>query len=192
MTTPVHLDPIDLAVRARTWEALAASRAVTPTLTLRCAQCRQILAHAGLVPKYGPLFMSSWRALTLGAVAVNGEQVTERQLRQHDRRNGHEVAAYGPQSTDEMHGTIALLRLPERFAQDFPTLLVRCGEHGDAILERAEVLRWLSDPAPEHKVTVSFPLTEYVEPGLPGDHDPAVGETNRSVREVKHRPSTTA
>lgn len=156
---PVKLDPATPEVQRLTRRALEASRAVPPSLIIRCADCGAKLAQAGYTPA-GPLFTSSWvEAPELGITVYTAEGeldpfAAERWLRRH---HGPEGAHRPPVDRD---GTIALLTLPPGTADDFPDLVVRCNAHGDAVLDRVEVLAWLREKKRERKVNLTVPTCQ--------------------------------
>lgn len=120
---PLRLEPLHPEVRALTRDAVIASRGREPRVTLQCETCEQPLARITLVP-HGPLFTSWWET---------------------------PVPRRGPRPpTPEPHGVIALLALPFGVEDDHPDLLVRCAVHGDAVLDRTDLVALLR----RHKTVV--------------------------------------
>lgn len=173
--TPLRLEADDPGVLARTGLALLdAAEIPDPPLRLICRRCGALLARAGDTP-HGPLFMSWWKARPgIGYVIVHGGQ--ELKPREAKRwRDEHEKlldSGGQPMQVPVRHGVCALLAPPADMAQDFPDLLVRCEKHGDATLDRHEVLRWLRQAAREpmkRKVGVTKPFSDYRPPRpMPG------------------------
>ncbi len=137
----LRLEALDPAVWALTLEAVAASKHDDRCLRVVCRECGRALAWAG-VTKKGPLFTSSW----VTEIEHDEDMVLDaRRLRPGERRlaleaAGAEIEAEGPSMDQGRDGVVALLALPVGMAPDYPDLLVRCDEHGDAVLDRAETL----------------------------------------------------
>ncbi|MCA9851489.1 MAG: hypothetical protein KC461_12705 [Dehalococcoidia bacterium] len=186
----VRIDAADDNVWRLTLAALEASTATAPTLTIRCAKCGAQLGLAGVVPGHGPLFTAAWQVPLASPWRVNGRRLSEREARRYERSRAIEATESGEQVTDETHSTIALLRLPASCPQEYPTLLVRCARHGDAILDRAAVLDALDHHTGVLTAAVSYPLTEY-EP--PREDFGTLADTERTRRTftIRPRPSTT-
>lgn len=153
------LDPFTPEVCALTATALRESRGRSPSLTIRCRARSCVLAVVGYTPT-GPLFTSSWHVAPAPhqRVSVNGDELRPRELRMWNRgrldsESGHPVDEPG------RDGVVALLTVPAGVPEDYPPLLVRC-EHGDAVLDRLEVVEWLRTPG-RRKVTVSKPFHAY-------------------------------
>lgn len=162
MTGRCRLDPDDDAVWERTLAAVVAARDLRPLL-VRCRTGGCVLARCAATA-HGPLFTSSW-PVELAAhahVTVDGVRLSDRAARRwlEQQRQAGGVEQSGPPIEDrEIHGVLALLALPPDLTQDYPDLLVRC-RHGDAVLDRTEVLGWLRAGAAP-KVTPSLPRREY-------------------------------
>jgi hypothetical protein len=138
----------DEDVRAATVGALLAARDLTPALQIRCKECRsRILGRAGYVPRYGPLFTAFWRAeplYTAGKMVI----ASGRTLRPRERAawlGKHTEVTSKTEHADEpvSDGVIALLAVPVGLTADYPDLMVRCKRHGDALLDRLEILEAL-------------------------------------------------
>jgi hypothetical protein len=189
--TAVRIHVADDDVWRLTLDALAASCDVPAALTIRCATCRRTIGYAGDVPNYGPLFTASWQVPAPSPATVNGRPMNERQRHRFEDHNPSlDVDQTGEPVTDETHGTIALLRLPAGYPEEYPTLLVRCARHGDAVLDRGEVLGALHDGHRETLAPATRPLTSYVPPRRDFG---SVGRQEHVKRTVtfRPRPSTT-
>jgi hypothetical protein len=168
----IRLEADDPQVRALTVKAFADSAGRKPSLAIRCAKCGALLAHAGWT-KFGPLFTSSW---TVESKKLTGE------TRQVDRMSTL-IEQSGAPIGEEQHGVIALLAPPPALSQDHPDLLVRCSNHGDAVLDRQHVLTWLRDKSIK-KVSVKFPLVIYRDPDPLFAQEVAARTSSRVVRRI--------
>jgi hypothetical protein len=182
MTDAVKIHPDDDTVWALTLDAVKDSQGRKQSLTVRCSQCRRALAGAGQT-KNGALFVSYWE-LEQGFTGVfyKGQRVPRRVAIKGLDRIMPVVDQSGPASSEPAgQFGFALLELPCELAQDYPDLLVRCARHGDAVLNRIEVLELLGQ-ATEKLVDVAFPHREYRSrddfPGFPSS-------TSREVRHLK-------
>ena len=153
--------------RSLTFEAMQEAVKAKPTLTVRCKRCRAKLATVAPT-SVGPLFSSTWTIPAL-AHSVPGAVVT-------DPDSGRPVAISeaGDQSItrttndaveDLTVEVFALLQLPSA-DDDYPDLLVRCASHGDAVLDRLEVIA-ANRTDRDFPVDVSYPLHEYRLPDPP-------------------------
>jgi hypothetical protein len=176
---PVRLDPATEEVRRLTDRAMAASATVKPTLTVRCSQCHTAVGYAAMTSA-GALFTSSWEVeLPLGFdVIANGEKLNRRQAQRFRNRREVVTARSGPPITETgTDGVVALLALPPGVAEDYPALLVRCKDHGDAVLSRVDVLAAVRDAKPSYRAVLSWPATAYT---VPDSTWLTVGKVNRS------------
>jgi len=180
----LRLEPTDPAVRARTGAAVLASNEhrVKPTLTVRCAKCRGLLAQIGDVPAYGPLFTSSWPALSDDAVrvVVNGAELRDPRRTRWMAEHYETMAESGrPMDAPIRHAVVALLALPVGMTPDYPDLLVRCpNRHGGTVLDRLVVLKALREGHTDYRVTPTGGQLDYIAPT--GEHlptGPAVNST---------------
>ncbi len=150
---------------------------------LRCADCGTKIGKVADTP-HGALFTSSWRVeiAETERVKVDGRELLPRERARFDK--AHLPVESGPQPDRvEVHGSLAMLA-----AESSSDLLVRCPEHGDAVLDRLELLKMLRTPKGKRnsRITVSSPGWEYLSPdvsGLGGEptvtvtrHSPIVGE----------------
>lgn len=136
---PLRLDPATAAGRRLTAAAIVASMAsgnTEPTLKIHCARCGSALGYADYTAA-GPLFISSWeveRALDFDVI-VNGRTLSRREALRYRERKHPLVGQSGRPITETgRDGVFALLVLPPGIPEDFPDLLVRCADHGDAVL----------------------------------------------------------
>ena len=133
--TDLVLQVDDADVRALTEEAVQSAGVGRPLVRYRCSACHALLAQVVVVQRYGPLFVSWWRADT-HSVRVNGRLLTGREKKQHECQTWETVS--GP--VHPQHGVAALLRLPDDTVQEFPDLLIRCETHGDHLAQRNDIL----------------------------------------------------
>ncbi len=173
----VSLDPTTTEARELTAELIRASQGRTPSLTIWCAipQCQTVLARAGHTSA-GPLFTSTWTVPAPRTITeVNGAPLTR------SAERGFIESAFGPVACesgpplerDLAQGVFAAVAPPPGQADDHPPLLVRCAEHGDAVLDRVEVMAHLRDGRTSWAVAVGFPRVEYADPDstwLPGEN----------------------
>jgi hypothetical protein len=158
----------DLTHRA----AVAAGEIPDPPLRIGCQRCGAVLARAGDTD-HGPLFTSSWQREPGLAheVHVGGRRLSRSKTIDHLEHDIVERSGR-PMHAPVTHGAVALLALPTDVPADYPDLLVRCDKHGDAVLDRRQVLDWLRDAAvkpTKRKVVVSRPFSDYVVPTrMPG------------------------
>lgn len=160
------LDPMTTEVRRLTVAAVAASSKVTPTLTVRCSQCKGSVGHAAMTSA-GPFFTSSWTVQdALGfEVVVGGRTLNRRQaVRYRDQQLPVATSSGSPIANEHVDGLHALLALPPGVGDDYPALLVRCDKHGDAVLDRLELLAALRRDEPSFLAALSWPLTPYQAP----------------------------
>ncbi len=182
----IRLEADDSQVRALTVKALAdiAARDLKAALTIRCRACGAQLAQAG-VTTHGCLFTSAWAVERpdVVAITVNGIRLSPREALKYRPRVIVEQS--GPTNESDRHGVIGLLTVAPTLPQDYPDLLVRCPDDGDAVLDRHQVLAWLRDDRHKVHVDVTFPRLSYRMP------DPAFGAeiakttTAREVRRSK-------
>lgn len=123
-------------------ETLQALGTATATVDYRCSKCRTILANAGMTSR-GPLFTSTWMVPRLSPIVVNDKRVNAREL---DKVFAAIRDSGPPTTSEEPHGVIALLRVPGGLTVEYPDLLVRCKDHGDAVLSRQYVLGHIERP----------------------------------------------
>jgi hypothetical protein len=167
--TLLQIWPTNERVLALTLDALADSNGGKPTTTFRCHSGGCRVGLAGLPPSARP-----WPLFTAAGwdvedplpfeLTIHDRPATRRESIAHDRET-FELVSGPPVSYTGRHGTIALLALPPEVPQEFPDLLVRC-LHGDAVLDRMEVISLLRRRVKVHKVRVSFPRRKYAP--LPG------------------------
>jgi hypothetical protein len=159
----LHAD--DSAVLERTGRALADSQAIgRPPLNFTCDQCGHTLAHVGDTA-HGPLFTSTWEipAPMSQVIVVNGERLRPRAARRFVEQHTDLVEESGKSmATPLAHGVVALLALPADMTQDFPDLVVRCNAHGDAILDRIDVIARLRAVRPNQIDIQSITVTRAV------------------------------
>jgi hypothetical protein len=178
------LETDDDAVWQLTLEALESGRAVKPML-VKCRAGGCLLARIGLTSG-GPLFTSTWEVEVDPGyrVQVKGDDLGRRAARKAlDALMPVAERSGKPVDYLERHGTITLLAVPVHLAQDYPDLLVRC-RHGDAVLDRHEVIGWFRAGRPP-KVDVSMPRRAYARPSRRG---PTIS-TAREVRRIRTRKS---
>lgn len=159
---PLRLQADDPAVLERTGRALADSQPIgRPPLSLICDQCGHTLARIGDTA-HGPLFTSSWEVpAPMGQViVVNGERLRPRAARRFVEQHTELIDQTGrPMTTPLVHGVVALLAVPAGMTPDFPDLLVRCNAHGDAILDRLDVIARLRAVKPNRVESQPVPVT---------------------------------
>lgn len=189
MTDPICIDVADDAVWMTTVRAVEASSRVPATLTIRCSQCQSELGQAGVVPHYGPLFMSWWSAPKSSRTVVNGAEYNERQLHAYEAAHPHTEVVKDRGQVDGRDGVIALLRLHATLPEQYPALLVRCRRHGDAVLDRSEVLDALGAKSSELQADVTLPTTSYLPPRS-DLLDGTSRRTRRVTRKIGARPQS--
>ena len=189
MSELLRLEADDPAVLDRTGAALEISVGITrPPVKFVCGRCGHLLARLGDIPGYGPLFVSWWDVEPEPPhIVVNGRRLRGREAVRHRDATMPVVYREGePLSTPLRHGVTALLALPAGMRQDYPDLLVRCVAHGDAVLDRVEVIARLRAATPNRVETVRVPVGPprgYREPRLtPGPQETV---TQREVRRYK-------
>lgn len=182
----IYLDPANPATRDLIGRSVAETdpKKAIEVLSIRC---RQKHHHIGSVIRtpFGLGFASSWTVDRPASASIDGRQIGQRELDDVlDRVFGAARLVSGPPiRRDDVHGVVALLDLPPALGDDYPALLVRC-EHGDAVLERSDVISRAKGRRPEKwTVDVGKPFTDYTF------HDPSAGwlpasRTTRS-REVR-------
>lgn len=196
MSEPLYLDPATDAVRRLTAASLAPGTAVEPRLDIRCVACGSKLGYVVKTAHHGLGFASTWRTeLPLGfEVHVNGRKLSRGEAIKHERTSTQVVRREGPpMDYTGRDGVIALLTLPPDMVQDYPALLVRCTEHGDAELDRLEVVERARDGGGVvWKVSVSMPFADYAYHDDVADWLPSAGTVHRSEERVWPRRSTIA
>lgn len=113
------------------------------TLEIRCAaggRCGQLLAVAGEVPGYGPLFTSRWMVPVQSPITYKGASMSERRARRLLAQSDN-VTVTGEPLLEVPTGAIGLIG---DGLDEYPDLLVRCPKHGDHLVDRGEVLAMLS------------------------------------------------
>ena len=121
---------------------------------------------AGETP-HGPLFIAVWRVPALGTIAFNGEHLAKRQERGawKSMRAARGRRQLGPDAADEgVETSIGLLALLVSLPSEYPDFMVRCPDHGDAVVDRLEVLTRLRSGDRSMKVDTSFPRCAYTKP----------------------------
>jgi hypothetical protein len=178
---PLRLDARDDEVWQLTLRAAESSRGIRATLVVRCRLCGSTLAQASPTP-LGPLFTSSWTVDRDPGfrVYVNGRTLSRGQALRHDDAWMPVVESSGPPIThEERHGVLALLALPTQLPADYPDLLVRCLQHGDAVLDRRGVLECLRRKERQLKVDPARPLHQYEPLRRDGGESVTSSETRR-------------
>lgn len=174
----LRLNSEDAAVWQRTMDACDDSQTRTPSLTVRCRSCGSELAAVGATA-FGPLFSSAWnveRPLDF-TTTVNGRRLNRREALRFQEATETVISTSGPpMDYNDRQGTLALLALPAEMSQEYPDLLVRCAQHGDALLSRDEVFDDLREGRAVRKVDPTFPLRSYICPA----HDLSGGQRTRS------------
>lgn len=156
----LRLHPEDERAQALLLDALDEAHDQKP-VSIRCHKhCH--LASVGTT-RHGPLLTSSWSVDTPSPVAVMDADRRMRPRQAKKWLDAHApVARQSGGDEPEVHGVLALLALPPELPQDYPDLMVRCS-HGDAVLDRFEVVRWSREGwAP--KVTVTPERRAYLAP----------------------------
>jgi hypothetical protein len=185
----LQLSAADDQVWRLTLDAVRASDSVNP-MTIRCGTCQATIARAGYT-HLGPLFTSSWTIEldSPNAVTVDGRRLSRgAAIKFHDEGLPLTRQSGRPITHTETHGTIALLALPTHLPGDYPDLLVRCAAHGDAVLDRAEVLSWLRSGERRRKVSVSLPHRSYDLGRHDGGSTIRSSETRRGGKRRATRP----
>jgi hypothetical protein len=183
----IRLQADDPGVLALTRTALEQSRHLTPALTIRCVDCRAVLAHAGYTPT-GPLFTSTWRYALPADMNLNGQPLNRRRQHRVEQELGAEVE--GAEDIDGTTGVIALLALPAGMPPDYPDLAVRCPRHGDLLLDRLEALERLRG-SEDWDVRTERPRLELVPPDSSWLAGAATAVTRTTRRTVRYRWSST-
>lgn len=189
MTAPLRPQADDPQVLALTRDALQASNepgCPPPGLTITCSRCGRVLARAGHTSA-GLLFTSTWTTALEATMRVNGRPVLRRQLHAIEVENGYEILE-DDEDEDGVESVIALLVLPKTVTQDYPDLLVRCGRHGDLVLDRMEVVARTRTPS-RWRVTPIFPrqaVASVSTAWLEGS-----GESRHTRRVVRFGPRST-
>lgn len=147
---PLRLDADDEQVYALTVRANDDSRRRRPSVRFVCDQCGAKLGSAAHTA-HGPLFTSSWETPP-GAQDVTLRRLLSRLARTKPTGDSRRGA--------QRDGVIALLALPPDVPQDYPDLMVRCAVHGDALLDRRDILRAISGQSVV-KVATRLPRLEY-------------------------------
>ena len=140
---PLILTASNATVWQRTEDALADTSTITDPLKIRCRECGRLLGRMADT-KHGPLFTSSWEVQARSGlrIVVDGQELRPRAQRRYESEHNEVVSESGPPvDRPEVHGTIALLALPQAFPQDYPDFMVRCPKHGDQALDRIALLK---------------------------------------------------
>jgi hypothetical protein len=118
----------------------------------------------------GPLVTTSWTVeLQLPfRIFVNERELGSAAARRKDRDMWETTHQSGRPDEPEIHGTLALLQLPADFVQEYPDIMVRCNKHGDAILDRLQLIAWLRGKPAVRKITVGMPRLKYELPRQDG------------------------
>lgn len=179
----LKLNAEDAAVWQRTMDACDDSQTRRPSLAVRCRSCGSELAAVGTTA-FGTLFSSAWdveRPLDF-TTTVNGHRLKRRDALRFQEATETVISTSGPpMDYKDREGTIALLALPAEMIQDYPDLLVRCAQHGDALLSRDEIFDDLRERRAVRKVDPAFPLRSYICPpqDRPGGRRTRSSETRR-------------
>ncbi len=159
--TLLRLDAVNDEVWNRTLAAVASTLGTVKPMVIRCTHDGCPLAHVGNSSN-GPLFTSSWEVQHPNPFRFNvdGQDLGRRAaIREQNRRWPASNESGAPSRYVDRHGVLALLALPPEFEQDYPDLLVRC-EHGDAVLNRGNVIGWMrSNRAP--RIDTAMPRRQY-------------------------------
>ncbi len=183
----LKLNPEGRDVWRLTWDALLDSNSRKHSLTVKCRErgCGNTLARAGTT-KYGPLFVSWWTVelpLGYGETYVDGRKLSRREeLRFRELFLPIVKSSGAPIPDGRVDGTIALLALPPEMRQEYPALMVRCPDHGDATLERLDILDDLRSRRALRKVDPSYPLLDYVLPRHDESHPAKRSKHYRETR----------
>ena len=105
-------------------------------------QCGHILAKVFRTP-YGLLFVSMWQdyRAPFGPIEVNGRPY-KAPPPDAPPSVASLMAVLSPPPSSERYAVLDLLSYePPPGTPDHPPLMIRCEEHGDAVLDRAELLR---------------------------------------------------
>lgn len=135
MSDPLRICVRDDVVWRATIAAVVASRDLAPAVTYRCRQCGAYLAGAAATSR-GPLFVATWQVQVFSGHVLNGRRLTEREYRKRFPPENER----GRPMLEVPESTLALLQVPNHMRSEYPDLLVRCSRHGDAVLERSDVL----------------------------------------------------
>lgn len=168
--TPARLTTRDPIAWERTTHALADTATITNPLEVRCKACGALLARMADTD-HGPLFTSSWEvpARSPVRVVVDGKQLNPRAQRRFEADNLEVVTESGPAiDRPEVHGTIGLLALPAAYPQDYPDFMVRCVRHGDAVVDRIALLKWLREGT-SPRLVLDGTRIDYEKPEPTGD-----------------------
>ena len=155
----------------RTLDALAWTIAnrVGPSHTLRCGvrSCGALLGQLGRT-ELGPLFFSaSWtvdRGPVGWSVSIDGRQLRPREARRHLAETLVVTDESGPAVRDGMedHWSMTILEWPVDWEQvTYPACMVRCADHGDAVLDRQWLIERTNEIGGTSSVTTSYPRVEY-------------------------------
>jgi hypothetical protein len=179
LSDQLQLNASDRSVWRLTLEACQAPRPEL-LLAVRCSRgC--LLAQCGTTA-VGPLFISEWEVETDLPFKFRhdtlGDLSRRDAMRFRDATWPVEERSGAPITHTERHGTIALLALPPDLPQQFPDLLVRC-KHGDAVLDRAEVLMWIRAGRVLRKVPTAMPRQAYARPRWEGSTNSTSTEVRR-------------
>lgn len=153
----IRLEPDDPQVRALTIKAFRDCQGRDAPLTLHCdrPRCWATLAMVGAT-QHGFLFTAWWKFLR----TLTDEEVVMDRFSTDVRVSGSPIDRY------ERESVIALLALPPDVPPDYPGLMVRCTTHGDKLLDRLDVFKWLRLKQSDMPVHVEMPRLE----PRPNDH----------------------
>ena len=114
------------------------AEAIGRILQIRCGQCNAKLGCAANTA-HGPGFASSWADwnFDLGEVHIDGERLRGREALRYVLDGADEVSGDWGKTR---YGFFAALAIPTDLPQEYVPLLVRCTTHGDAVLNRDDVL----------------------------------------------------
>lgn len=196
----LRLSASDPEVWRRTLDAnvMTNDPATSKPIPVRCKKCQDRLGSVGLTP-LGVLFTSSWAVRRDFFTESTGFGAGVGRLSPKDARHildefvpVEQTSGRKPQKRD---GTIALLTLPPELPQDYPDLMVRCEDDGDAVMDRLHLVEDVDRRKPVIWADVAWPRRKYAvaEPEI-GEHSARVSRRYVEERRLRDtaRPLTDA
>lgn len=176
MTDMLKLDVDNDALWATTLRTVQSTQQrKAPLVEIRCSGCGAVLGCLDKLPR-GRLFASWWEVdasppsgwAGTGAYVLRSDRPGERipveeHLQERVAAGAMRERQYGPPLAVSGHVCFALI---DDGLAEYPALFVRCAQHGDMVLDRAEAIRRLDAAVKPAKWAVApqFPRLAYVEP----------------------------